>query len=98
MPNPTARYLCSQLASGTKGLCKPLPPANRFFPTSEEAAAAAAAVAVAAPVCLSAGHAPKQASPPHFLSSFHQQVPDRTSGEGDAEELTKAASEPTTAR
>lgn len=33
-PNPKALYLCSQLASVTKGLCKPLLQANRFPPTS----------------------------------------------------------------
>lgn len=52
MPSPAAPYLCSQLASVTKGLCKPLPPANRFLPTSEGTAADAAAY-------LSARHAPK---------------------------------------
>lgn len=52
MPSPAAPYLCSQLASVTKGLCKPLLPANRFLPTSEETAADAAAY-------LSARHAPK---------------------------------------
>lgn len=44
-PNPTAPYLCSQLASVTKGLCKPLLQANRFLPTSEETAS------YAAPIC-----------------------------------------------
>lgn len=52
MPNPAAPYLCSQLASVTKGLCKPLLRANRFLPTSEETAGDAAAY-------LSARHAPK---------------------------------------
>lgn len=52
MPSPAAPYLCSQLASVTKGLCKPLLPANRFLPTSEETAADAATY-------LSARHAPK---------------------------------------
>lgn len=45
MPNPTAPYLCSQLASVTKGLCKQLLQANRFLPTSEETAS------YAAPIC-----------------------------------------------
>lgn len=45
MPNPTASYLCSQLASVTKGLCKQLLRANRFLPTSEETAS------YAAPIC-----------------------------------------------
>lgn len=31
MPNPTVLYLCSQLASVTKGLCKQLLQANRFL-------------------------------------------------------------------
>lgn len=44
MPNPTAPYLCSQLASVTKGLCKQLLLANRFLPTSEEAASYAASI------------------------------------------------------
>lgn len=52
MPSPAAPYLCSQLASVTKGLHKPLLPANRFLPTSEGTAADAAAY-------LSARHAPK---------------------------------------
>lgn len=52
MPNPAAPYLCSQLASVTKGLCKPLLRANRFLPTSEETAGDAAAY-------LSARHARK---------------------------------------
>lgn len=45
MPNPTAPYLCSQLASVTKGLCKQLLQANRFLPTSEKTAS------YAAPIC-----------------------------------------------
>lgn len=45
MPNPTTLYLCSQLASVTKGLCKQLLQANRFLPTSEETAS------YAAPIC-----------------------------------------------
>lgn len=45
MPNPTVPYLCSQLASVTKGLCKQLLQANRFLPTSEETAS------YAAPIC-----------------------------------------------
>lgn len=45
IPNPTVPYLCSQLASVTKGLCKQLLQANRFFPTSEETAS------YAAPIC-----------------------------------------------
>lgn len=45
MPNPTAPYLCSQLASVTKGLCKQLLQANRFLSTSEETAS------YAAPIC-----------------------------------------------
>ena len=32
MQNPKVPYLCSQLASVTKGLCKQLPQANRFLP------------------------------------------------------------------
>lgn len=42
MPNPAVPYLCSQLASVTKGLCKQLLQANRFLPTSEETASDAA--------------------------------------------------------
>jgi len=45
MPNPRVPYLCSQLASVTKGLCKQLLQANRFLPTSEETAS------YAAPIC-----------------------------------------------
>ena len=45
MPNPTVSYLCSQLASVTKGLCKQLLQANRFLPTSEETAS------YAVPIC-----------------------------------------------
>lgn len=44
MPNPTAPYLCSQLASVTKGLCKQLLQANRFLPTSHETASCAAPI------------------------------------------------------
>lgn len=50
MPDPTAPYLCSQLASVTKGLCKPLLQANRFLPTSEETAGCAV------PICLPGMH------------------------------------------
>lgn len=32
MQIPTVSYLCSQLATGTKGLCKQLQQANRFHP------------------------------------------------------------------
>lgn len=32
MQIPTVPYLCSQLATGTKGLCKQLQQANRFHP------------------------------------------------------------------
>lgn len=58
MPNPTAPYLCSQLASVTKGLCKQLLQANRFLPTSEETAS------YAAPICPPGMH--KNMSPIFF--------------------------------
>lgn len=68
MPNPTALYLCSQLASVAKGLRKPLPPANRFLPTSEATAAAAAA-----PVCPPGVHhntPPRRIPSPCFTGRF----------------------------
>lgn len=62
MPNPTAPYLCSQLASVTKGLCKQLLQANRFLSTSEETAS------YAAPICPPGMH--KNMSPLfHFFST-----------------------------
>lgn len=73
MPNPTAPYLCSQLASVTKGLCKPLLQANRFLPTSEETAS------YAAPICPPGMH--KNMSPIFFFffltcfnSAFQREV------------------------
>lgn len=62
MPNPTAPYLCSQLASVTKGLCKLLLQANRFLPTSEETAS------YAAPICPPGMH--KNMSPIFFSFFF----------------------------
>lgn len=62
MPNPTAPYLCSQLASVTKGLCKQLLQANRFPPTSEETAS------YAAPICPPGMH--KNMSPNFFFYLF----------------------------
>lgn len=71
MPNPTAPYLCSQLASVTKGLSKQLLQANRFLPTSEETAS------YAAPICPPGMH--KNMSPIFFLFYVFN------SAEGDVE-------------
>lgn len=82
MPNPTALYLCSQLASVTKGLRKPLPPANRFLPTSE--ATAAAAAAPASPPGVHHNTPPRRISSPCFTGRFQT---------GRAEKLRRRSSE-----
>lgn len=82
MPNPTVLYLCSQLASVTKGLRKPLPPANRFLPTSEATAASAA------PACPPGMHhntPPRRIPSPRFTGSFQT---------GRAEKVRRRSSEP----
>lgn len=76
MPNPTAPYLCSQLASVTKGLCKQLLQANRFLPTSEETAS------YAAPICPPGMH--ENMSPIFFFFFFT--CFNSAQGEGDGEE------------
>lgn len=77
MPNPTAPYLCSQLASVTKGLCKQLLQANRFLPTSEETAS------YAAPICPPGMH--KNMSP-IFNFFFFFTCFNSAEREGDGEE------------
>lgn len=78
-------YLCSQLASGTKGLYKLLPAANRFLSTSEGTAAAAA------PICPPGVHQNMPPAPTSSACFTRFQVPDRKRGERDTEARTNAA-------